>query len=76
MSNSNINTYDKAGVNIRKIRSTQRNIGKMITKSYSFPEIGKITMGFGHYSGLITIGNNVLALHTDGVGTKILVTQQ
>ena len=63
MADSNINTYDKAGVNIRKIRSTQRNIGK-------------ITSGFGHYSGLITIGNNVLALHTDGVGTKILVAQQ
>lgn len=76
MANSNINTYDKAGVNIRKIRSTQQNIGKMITESYSFQEIGKITLGFGHYSGLITIGNNVLALHTDGVGTKVLVAQQ
>ena len=76
MADSNINTYDKAGVNIRKIHSTQRNIEKMITESYSFPEIGKITLGFGHYSGLITIGNNVLALHTDGVGTKILVAQQ
>src|SRR5688500_5812167 len=54
----------------------QKNIGKMITKSYSFQKMGKITLGFGHYSGLITIGNNVLALHTDGVGTKVLVAQQ
>ena len=51
-------------------------IGKMISESYSFQKIGKITGGFGHYSGLITIGNNVLALHTDGVGTKVLVAQQ
>ena len=54
----------------------QRIIGKMISESYSFQKIGKITAGFGHYSGLITLGNNVLALHTDGVGTKVLVAQQ
>ena len=76
MSNSHIYTYEKAGVNIPKIQSMQRIIGKMISESYSFQKIGKITAGFGHYSGLITIGNNVLALHTDGVGTKVLVAQQ
>jgi phosphoribosylformylglycinamidine cyclo-ligase len=63
-------------VNIPKIQSMQRIIGKMISESYSFQKIGKITAGFGHYSGLITLGNNVLALHTDGVGTKVLVAQQ
>ena len=76
MSNSHIYTYEKAGVNIPKIQSMQRIIGKMISESYSFQKIGKITAGFGHYSGLITLGNNVLALHTDGVGTKVLVAQQ
>lgn len=76
MSNSHIYTYKKVGVNIPKIRSLQRIIGKMISESYSFQKIGKITGGFGHYSGLITIGNNVLALHTDGVGTKVIVAQQ
>jgi phosphoribosylformylglycinamidine cyclo-ligase len=63
-------------VNIPKIQSMQRIIGKMISESYSFQKIGKITAGFGHYSGLITLGNNVLALHTDGVGTKVIVAQQ
>ncbi len=76
MSPLEISTYDKAGVNIKKIRSTQKNIGKMISESYSFQEIGKIVSGFGHYSGLINIGNHTLALHTDGVGTKVLVAQQ
>jgi phosphoribosylformylglycinamidine cyclo-ligase len=76
LSSLNISNYDKAGVNIKKIRSTQKNIGKMIAESYSFQEIGKIVSGFGHYSGLINIGNHVLALHTDGVGTKVLVAQQ
>ena len=70
------NTYTKVGVNIKKVRHTQKNIGKMIAKSFSFQEIGKVVSGFGHYSGLINIGKQVLALHTDGVGTKTLVAQQ
>jgi phosphoribosylformylglycinamidine cyclo-ligase len=70
------NTYTKVGVNIKKVRHTQKNIGKMISKSFSFQEIGKVVSGFGHYSGLINIGKQVLALHTDGVGTKTLVAQQ
>ena len=48
----------------------------MISQSFSFQEIGKVVSGFGHYSGLINIGKHVLALHTDGVGTKTLVAQQ
>ncbi|HET7643505.1 MAG TPA: phosphoribosylformylglycinamidine cyclo-ligase [Nitrososphaeraceae archaeon] len=76
MSYSNINSYKKAGVNVKKIRQTQKNIGKMIADSYTFQKRGKIVSGFGHYSGLISIGNNILALHTDGVGTKVLVAQQ
>ncbi|HJT84294.1 MAG TPA: phosphoribosylformylglycinamidine cyclo-ligase [Nitrososphaeraceae archaeon] len=76
MSYSNINSYKKAGVNVKKIRQTQKNIGKMIADSYTFQKRGKIVSGFGHYSGLISIGKNILALHTDGVGTKVLVAQQ
>jgi len=71
-----INSYTKAGVNVKKIRSAQENIGKMITESNSYQNIGKILSGFGHYSGLIKLGNNVIALHTDGVGTKVLICQK
>jgi phosphoribosylformylglycinamidine cyclo-ligase len=76
LSSSYFDTYDKVGVNIKKVRHTQKNIGKMISQSFSFQEIGKVVSGFGHYSGLINIGKHVLALHTDGVGTKTLVAQQ
>ena len=31
--------------------------------------------GFGHYAGLIEFQSMVFALHTDGVGTKIIVGQ-
>ena len=71
----NINTYKKSGVNIQKIRYAQKNMEKNIEKSYNYQNIGKIISGFGHYSGLIRIGKQVLALHTDGVGTKILIAQ-
>ena len=76
LSHNNIYTYSKVGVNLKKIRSTQEDIGKMISETYSFQNIGKIRSGFGHYSGLINLGKNVLALHTDGVGTKVLVVQK
>ena len=71
----NINTYKKSGVNIQKIRYAQKNMEKNIEKSHNYQNIGKIISGFGHYSGLVSIGKQILALHTDGVGTKVLIAQ-
>lgn len=36
---------------------------------------GKVVSGFGHYAGLIKLASTVIALHSDGVGTKVLVAQ-
>ena len=36
---------------------------------------GKVVSGFGHYAGLIKLGRELVALHSDGVGTKVLVAQ-
>jgi phosphoribosylformylglycinamidine cyclo-ligase len=36
---------------------------------------GKVLSGFGHYAGLVRLGGQTLALHSDGVGTKVLVAQ-
>jgi phosphoribosylformylglycinamidine cyclo-ligase len=36
---------------------------------------GKVVSGFGHYAGLIKLGSELVALHSDGVGTKVLVAQ-
>ena len=36
---------------------------------------GRVVSGFGHYAGLIKLGSELLALHSDGVGTKVLVAQ-
>lgn len=39
-------------------------------------KIGRVIQGPGHYAGLIDLGGaRVLAIHTDGVGTKVLIAQ-
>ncbi|MGI0031821.1 MAG: phosphoribosylformylglycinamidine cyclo-ligase [Nitrososphaeraceae archaeon] len=69
--------YSKAGVDIKKIRKIQGNIGKIISKThFSFGNNNwKVLSGFGHYAGLIEIDSKIIALHTDGIGTKIIVAQ-
>lgn len=67
-------TYKDAGVDIKKVKSAHKTIEGLISATHSLRE--GILSGYGHYAGLIEIGNNkVLALHTDGVGTKVLVAQ-
>jgi phosphoribosylformylglycinamidine cyclo-ligase len=68
-------TYRDAGVDVKKIRSAQRSIGEIISASHSLLPEGKVMSGFGHYAGLIKLGKQILALHSDGVGTKVLVAQ-
>jgi len=36
---------------------------------------GKVTSGFGHYAGLVKLANQTIALHADGVGTKVIIAQ-
>jgi phosphoribosylformylglycinamidine cyclo-ligase len=65
--------YSHAGVDLKKIRKIHSSIHTLISKTYfSNPEY-RILSGFGHYAGLIELGSRVIALHSDGVGTKILV---
>jgi len=67
--------YKDVGIDIKKIKRIQRHIGKDIEKTQHFLDFGKVISGFGHYAGLIEIGDKIMALHTDGVGTKILISQ-
>ncbi len=67
-------TYKDAGVDLKKVKTTHKTIEGLISATHQFKE--GILSGYGHYAGLIEVGNNkVLALHTDGVGTKVLVAQ-
>ena len=67
-------TYKKAGVDIPKIKQSQKAIGKLIASTHNLQRKAKITQGFGHYAGIVEIpGGKLLATHTDGVGTKVVI---
>ncbi|HEY7108645.1 MAG TPA: phosphoribosylformylglycinamidine cyclo-ligase [Nitrososphaeraceae archaeon] len=65
--------YSETGVDLRKVKTIHSSIRTLISKTFfSNPEL-RILSGFGHYAGLIEIGSRIMALHSDGVGTKLLV---
>ncbi len=68
-------TYRDAGVDVGKIRAAQKSIGNIISVTHRFPRKGEVLSGFGHYAGLVRLGSQTIALHSDGVGTKVLVAQ-
>ncbi len=71
-------TYEKAGVSIDKAKSAHKIIGDLIQTTYKLRKgkFGEVVGEYGHYAGLIDIGDGLcLALHTDGVGTKVLISQ-
>lgn len=71
-------TYAKAGVDISRIKKSHKSIAELLKETFSFRKgrFGEVLTEIGHYAGLIDIGNNkVLALHTDGTGTKVLICQ-
>nr|ACF09772.1 phosphoribosylformylglycinamidine cyclo-ligase [uncultured marine crenarchaeote KM3-153-F8] len=72
-------SYKKAGVDIRSIKSSHSEISKLLGSTLSLRNgrIGEVIAGSGHYAGVIKLRNDdYLALHTDGVGTKVLIAQQ
>jgi phosphoribosylformylglycinamidine cyclo-ligase len=71
-------TYEKAGVSVDKAKTAHQIIGNLIEKTYQFRrgKFGEVVGEYGHYAGLIDIGGDLcLALHVDGVGTKVLISQ-
>lgn len=68
--------YKDAGVDIRKIKASQASIGRLISSTHSLQKGIKTMSGFGHYAGIVEIpGGKLLATHTDGVGTKVIIAQ-
>ncbi len=71
-------TYSKAGIDIKKIKKAQSEMGKIIERTFNYRKnkFGNIIGKFGHYASLIDLGNGkALALHSDGCGTKVLISQ-
>jgi len=70
-------TYKDAGIDIKKIKQSQTSIGKLISTTHKLQKKVKTMSGFGHYAGIVEIpGGTLLATHTDGVGTKVIIAQE
>lgn len=65
-------TYAKAGVDTRKMRGVQQRIAEALQPTLD----SSVLLGAGHYAGLVRLGERILALHTDGVGTKCLLAEE
>ncbi len=73
------NAYARAGVDVRRVKKMQRTAAELLASTFDARrgKLGMPLMGIGHYAGLIDIGSGrALAMHTDGVGTKVLVAIQ
>lgn len=68
-------TYRDAGVDIGSIHRGHKSIGEIISVTHKMLAVGKVTSGFGHYAGLVKLADQTVALHADGVGTKVIVAQ-
>jgi len=71
-------TYAKSGVDVSKVRKIHKSIAELLAKTHEQRKgkLGEVLSRIGHYAGLIDIGGGrALALHADGVGTKVLVAQ-
>lgn len=71
-------TYAKAGVNARRIHETHDLLAHRLESTFATrkDKVGRPIFPIGHYAGLVDLGQGrVLSLHTDSVGTKVLVAQ-
>jgi phosphoribosylformylglycinamidine cyclo-ligase len=70
--------YARAGVDVPRVRAIHRSLAEMLSPTFEarMGKFGEPAIGIGHYAGLIEIGGQrLLAMHTDSVGTKVLIAQ-
>ncbi len=71
-------TYAKAGVDSRHVREAHKVLARRLESTFQTRRgrVGWPLFPIGHYAGLVDLGGGrVLSLHTDSVGTKVLVAQ-
>jgi phosphoribosylformylglycinamidine cyclo-ligase len=67
----------KYQVNVGHVKKMQSGIWDRIKATFAFRKgYGEPLPIFGHYGGVFQCGNDQLVIHTDGVGTKLLVAQE
>ena len=71
-------TYAKAGVEARHIHETHKVLARKLESTFATRKgkVGRPIFPIGHYAGLVDLGGGrVLSLHTDSVGTKVIIAQ-
>src|SRR5438094_10080653 len=71
-------TYAKAGVDSRHVRASHEVLARRLESTFQTRKrkVGWPLFPIGHYAGLVDLGDGrVLSLHTDSVGTKVLVAE-
>ena len=71
-------TYARAGVDSRHVREAHKLLARRLETTFHTRKgkVGWPLFPIGHYAGLVDLGGGrVLSLHTDSVGTKVLVAQ-
>ena len=72
-------SYARAGVDVQTVRRIQRSLAERLETTFQLREgkVGAPLRGIGLYGGVVDLGDGTaLTLHTDGVGTKVLVAQE
>ena len=71
-------SYSHAGVNLGQVSKSHRIVARKLAVTFQTRKgkLGRPIFPIGHYAGLVDVGNNrVLSLHTDSVGTKVLIAR-
>lgn len=71
-------SYARAGVDIGQVSKAHRIMARKLAATFQTRKgkLGRPVFPIGHYAGLVDIGDNrVLSLHTDSVGTKVLIAR-
>jgi phosphoribosylformylglycinamidine cyclo-ligase len=70
-----LTSYKDVGINRGVVEKYHKAIGPLIASTHSNSTGVVVLPIIGHYAGLIEIGSGIFALHSDGVGTKVIIAQ-
>src|SRR5438309_7599165 len=71
-------TYARAGVDVSQVRKSHETLARRLESTFKTRKgkVGNPVLPIGHYAGLVDLNDGrVLSLHTDSVGTKIIIAQ-
>lgn len=69
-----MHSYKASGVDIAALDKSRKAIGDMIVSTHTRESGARVIRAFGHYAGIVQAKRTgLIATHTDGVGTKLLV---